>query len=269
MPGAAFELFLEWVLLIGSALVAIKLYRDGLHRKYRVFFAYFLFRLPRLSYALFLDVKSPVYAYLWAFTEPVIWVFYVWVVLELCRLVLERHKGLYTLGKWAMYLGMAVSVTLSVLSLLARFRASASQRTGPHAALSKLYYFYAADRGVTFCLAIFLLLMLFLLSRYPVALPRNVILHAALYTMFFLSSTLSTILSTVFGLRMFTAIDTALTGVSALCVMAWLFFLNPKGEEVRVNIPHFGPEHEARILFQLDSLNATLLKVSREKIHQK
>jgi hypothetical protein len=68
----------------------------------------------------------------------------------------------------------------------------------------------------------------------------------------------------VFGLKLFAAVDTALMGVSAACVLAWLFFLNPKGEEVRMNIPRFGPEHEERLLLQLDSLNSTLLKAARK-----
>lgn len=268
MPGAALVVVFQWVSLLGSLLVAAKLYRSGLYRRYRVFFAYFLFRVPNASYPLLVDVKSPIYFYFWVFTEPLVWVFYVWVVLELCRLVLERHQGLYTLGKWAMSVGMAISVTLSVLSVLAKFKAAPPQRSRSlHNSI--IGYFLATDRGVTFCLAIFLLLMLLLLSRYPVRLSRNVVLHTTLYTIFFLSNTLNVILLSVFGLHLFTTIDTGLMGVSALCILAWLIFLTPKGEEVRVNIPHFAPENEKRFLYHLDALNSTLLKVSRKEISRK
>jgi hypothetical protein len=258
MPGAAVALVFEWVSLIGSALVAARLYRSGLHRRYRVFFAYVLFRLPTASFVLLFPSKSPIYFYVWVVTEPLTWVFYVWVILELCRLALDRHKGLYTLGKWAMYLGIAISVTLSVLSLLPRIRPSSTQRS------RVIGYVLATDRGVTLTLAIFLLLMLFLLSRYPVPLSQNVILHAAVYTIFFVSNTLDVLLESVFGVRLYPVIDAGLMGVSAICVLAWLFFLNPRGEDSRVNIPHFGPENEKRILYHLDALNATLLKVSRK-----
>jgi hypothetical protein len=268
MPGAALVLGIQWVSLLGSLLTAAKLYKSGLHRRYRVFFAYFIFRVPIAASPLLVDIKSPVYFYFWVFTQPLIWMFYVWVVLELCRLVLERHRGLYTLGKWAMSVGMAFSVTLSVVSILAKIQAAPQQRSKSlHNSI--IGYFYAADRGVTFCLAIFLVLMLLLLSRYPVRLSRNVVLHTTLYTIFFLSNTLDGILSRVFGLKMFTTIDTALMGVSALCILAWLIFLTPQGEQVRVNIPHFAPENERRILFHLDALNSTLLKVSHQEIAQK
>ena len=38
-------------------------------------------------------------------------VFYVLMVLELYRLVLEKYKGLYSLGRWALYLSLAISVS--------------------------------------------------------------------------------------------------------------------------------------------------------------
>jgi hypothetical protein len=266
MPGAALLLGIQWVSLLGAFLTAAKLYRSGLYRRYRVFFAYFLFRVPIAAYPLLIHVKSPVYFYIWVFTTPLVWAFYVAVVLELCRLVLERHRGLYTLGKWAMWAGMAVSVTLSVLSVLAKFQAAPPQKRSRSLLPSIIGYFLAADRGVTFCLAIFLLLMLLLLSRYPVRLSRNVVLHTTLYTIFFLSNTLGVILLSVFGKDLFTAIDAVMMGISALCILAWLIFLTPKGEEVRVDIPRFAPENEERILYHLDALNSTLLKVSRKEI---
>jgi hypothetical protein len=265
MPGAALVSGIQWVSLLGSLLTAVKIYRSGLYRRYRVFFAYFLFRAPIATYPLLVNIKSPVYFYIWVFTTPLVWMFYIWVVLELCRLILERHRGFYSLWKWAMYAGMAISVTLSAVSVLAKFKASVHTQRSLSLNNSILRYFYAADRGVTFCLAIFLLLMLLLISRYPVRLSRNVVLHTTLYTIFFLSNTLVVILSSVFGMHLFTTVDTALMGVSALCVLAWLVFLTPKGEETRVNIPHFAPENERRILYHLDTLNSSLLKVSSQK----
>ena len=255
--------YFQWAFLLGSLLTAAKLYRSGLYLRYRVFFAYFLFRVPVGVYSLVVDVRSPLYFYCWVFTEPLVWLFYIGVVLELCRLVLERHKGLYTLGKWAMYVGMAISVTLSVLSVLAKFQAAPLQRSRSlHSSI--IGYYRTTDRGVTFCLAVFVLLMLLFLSRYPVRLSRNVVLHTTLFTVFFLSNTLSDILASVFGLHLFTAIDTGLSCVSALCILAWLAFLTPNGEGVSVNIPHLAPENEQRILYHLDSLNSALLKVARK-----
>src|ERR1700730_11183971 len=102
MSSVALVSFLKIVSLAGSALTALKLFKSGLYRRYRVFFAYFVFRLVDSIWPFFLDLNSPKYFYSWVLTEPVLWVFYLLMVFELYRLVLENHKGLYTLGQWAM-----------------------------------------------------------------------------------------------------------------------------------------------------------------------
>src|SRR6185369_3193926 len=198
MSGAALALGLQWFLLVGSLAVAAKLYLTGLSKRYTIFFLYVLFRVPNGAAPLLMDVKSDPYFYFWVFTEPIFWVFYVWVVLELCRLVLERHRGLYTLGKYAMGVGMAISVVVSVISVVIKFK-SAPVQPAISSSKSIMVYFLATDRGVTFGMAVFLLLMLLLLSRYPVRLSRNIVLHTTLYTLYFLSNTLSVILAGVFG----------------------------------------------------------------------
>src|ERR1035437_313351 len=122
MLGPALVTCLQVGSVLGYALTSLKLVRTGLYHRYPVFSCYLAFGALNSTWPLFLSVSSAWYQYLWVLTEPIYWIFYIWVVLELCRLVLERHRGLYTLGRWAMALGMAISVTLSVLSLLPRVR---------------------------------------------------------------------------------------------------------------------------------------------------
>jgi hypothetical protein len=122
----------------------------------------------------------------------------------------------------------------------------------------------AAERGIYLSLATFLVLILLFLTRYPVPLSRNVIVHAAVFSVYFTSNTLILLARALFGLRFNETASGFLLAISVLCVYAWLLLLSPRGEEVRVQLPHFGPEHEERILRQLDSINATLLRVSRE-----
>ena len=192
------------------------------------------------------------------FTEPLFWLFHVMVVRELFRLVLARHKGLYTLGRWAMYFGVVVSVTLSLISMMLKFKPGAAQKS------QIIAYFYGTDRGVNLCLALFLILMVLLISRYPVSLPRNIVLHAVLFTTFFLGNSLTSLLRSVLGIRLFTTIDTGLMALAAACTFGWFFFLTPKGEEARVEPQQISSDREERILYHLDSLNAALLKVARK-----
>jgi hypothetical protein len=259
MSSPALVLLFQVLSLLGSGLTVLKLWQTGLSGHYRVFFWYFLFRIPDGIWPLFLNVKSETYFRSWVLTTPLVWTFYLLIVRELCSLILARHKGMYTLGKWSMYLGVTVSVVLSVLSFLPRIPKATPQRS------QIIGYVYAVDRGITFGLAIFLILTVFLLSIYAITLSRNVIVHTVLFTIFFLSNSLIMLLKTVFGLRLYTTIDTALMGVASVCVFGWFFLLTPKGEEVhQPNFPEMGPEQESRILYQLDSLNSTLLKISKK-----
>jgi hypothetical protein len=257
MPRVSLVLIFVLASLVGVVLTTIKIHIAGLHKRYRIFFAYLLFRIPYTMTGLLLDVKSDIYLYFWVFTIPVTWAFYVLVVRELCGLVLERYAGLKTLGRWFMYFATAVSLAVSVLSLLPRLSQATPQRS------RILFYIYAIDRGVTLSLAIFLVMMVFLLSRYPVRLSKNVVVHVVVYTVFFLSSSMTMLLKSVFGLKLYTAVDTGFMALASACGFAWFWLLSATGEEASVTVPNMDIRHEQHLLSQLDSLNQTLLKAAK------
>jgi hypothetical protein len=101
MTSVALISFLTMVSLLGSVLMALQLYRTGLYRSYPIFFVYFIFRIPNNIWPFFVDVSSGLYQRVWVLTEPIEVVFYVLMVVELYKLVLEKYKGLYSLGRWA------------------------------------------------------------------------------------------------------------------------------------------------------------------------
>jgi len=261
---AALVSFFQVVTLLGSGLTVFKLLTSGLYRRYRIFFAYFVFRVPYAASVLILThigqgTKSREFFYLFMYSEPLLMLFYILVVVELYGLVLEQYKGLYTLGRWAMYAAVLVSVTVSVLTLLPKLAPTMKEPS------RKLMYEIAAERGVDFSLVIFILLIVLFLSRYPVPLSRNVVVHTGIYSIFFLSNTLALLLRTVMGWNASDLVSLCLTALSAVCSVAWWLLLSAKGEDVQVNAPHPGAGSEERILQQLDSINATLMKVSRPR----
>ncbi|MGB9457162.1 MAG: hypothetical protein WCB12_14030 [Bryobacteraceae bacterium] len=258
MLTAAIQQYVQILLLIGSALVAAKLYRSGLWRKYSFFFAYFVFRIPNSTWPLMVSTGAPVYLWLWLFTSSVCLIFYVLVVAELYRLILEKYRGLETMGRWAMYAATAVSVLISVLALLPRFTPAMPQRS------KHLGYEYALERGIDFSLVMFILLMLLFLSRFPIPLSRNVVVHAAIFTLYFLAAALGLLLHALWGINLSAELSLSLSCVSLLCVGAWLLLLNPAGENVPAHLPLLGSGDEEKILRELDAVNAALLRVSRQ-----
>src|SRR4051794_4151714 len=108
-----------WILeIIANGAVAWRLYSIGAHRKYRFFFLYLLFGIMRSVLLLPFDPNQRTYSYIWVFSKPIIWLFYILIVLELHSLVLQKHRGIYSFGRWLLYGGMAVSISISALALI-------------------------------------------------------------------------------------------------------------------------------------------------------
>jgi hypothetical protein len=183
---------------------------------------------------------------------------YILVVVELYRLVLERYKGLYTLGRWAMYSAIVISGTISILFLLPKIGASTPEPS------RRLFVEVAAERGVDLALVIFILLIVWFLSKYPVPLSRNVVVHTVIYSVFFLSDALVLLWRTLLGYHVNNVFNVISTAVSSACAVAWWLMISAKGEEVPSQPTQIRADAEDRILQQLDVLNATLLKVARK-----
>src|ERR1035437_528515 len=256
MTSAALVSCLKAVLLLGSVLMVLKLYRTGLYRRYPIFFAFFIFRIPNSIWPLFLETSSDIYQKVWVLTDPVGLGFYVLMVVELYKLVLDKYKGLYTLGRWVLYISLAISVSIDVVALLPRIKPIAAQRS------RVMSYLLATERGIDTALAIFIILILCFLSFFPVKLSRNVRVNALVFSIFFLSNTFVLLMRSLFGKHLIDQVNTVLLGVTAASVVAWLALLRTAGEDLRLAPVPSGPEHESRLLTHLDSLNAALLRAS-------
>lgn len=246
---------LEAAVSLAAALTAFRLLHTGLYRRYPILFCYMTFVSAFDLLPLVLNIGSLTYFWVWTYCDPIQWVLDILVVRELCRVILEKHPGLVTLGRWGMYAGVAVSALLSFLSLLPHIASTMPARS------RMVAYWTAASRGVTFGLAIFLILMLFALSRYPVHLSRNVILNALLFTLVFLSDSLDDILRTVFDTRMKPWMIAAVTAVEGAWLFLWFLRLNPEGEHTQFDWIRFRPEYEKRVLEQLDTLSRVIGRV--------
>jgi len=254
---AELKLALSVFSVVGVVLTAVKLYRSGLFRVYPIFFAYFIFRVPHSVPPLILDTKSTAYAYYWVATEPVLLVFYILLVVELSRKVLSQYKGLYTVFRAGMIIAMVIAMIISAASLIPRLRPEMPQRS------RILGYVYAGERAIDLTLALFILLILVLISRYPIHLSRNLRLHAFVYTVYFFSNTLGFVLRVAFGMRISDVPNVLLMTVTLGAMGAWLLWLNPKGEDRPAPVRSLTEQQEHRLLAQLGSLNTTLLRVSR------
>ena len=262
---------LSWLTAAGFLVLYLRLRRQELHLVYRVFAAYVLFRvarlvvlatLPRLWYSVhhqpYFPYENNVYAWIWALSEPALWILQILVVLELYSLVFQNHKGIASLGRWTVLTGLAIAVVLSSITLPSELSHSAVKYV-------ILRWFSLAERGVDASLVLFLLFITAFLAWFPVPLNRNVVLYSMVYALYFVASTLAELANNLGGLATWNAVSLASKGLDLLCLSLWIVCLSRAGEAKTVVFSHtWTTEHEEFLMRQLEAINASLLRSAPE-----
>ena len=242
--------------IVANATAALRLYQLDLNRVYRFFFIYLVITTARSLLLLPFNVRENTYGLIYLATLPILWVFYILIVLELYSLVLQNYAGIYSLGRWTLYGALFFSVAVSVLTLIPSWGNETSRL---------LFWCTTVERGVDFSLVIFLLLILIFLTRYPVALNRNIIVHCVVYTVFFLGTSMTILVRNVVGHELMRELNNVLQVISAGCYLVWIFFLTRAGESRITMLRHnWSPDDEQRLIEQLNNINNTLLRAARK-----
>jgi hypothetical protein len=245
--------------IVANAVAAWRLHQLGLHTVYRFFFVYLIFAAVR-STTLFLlpvDLYSNTYSIIYVVSAPVLWVFYVLVVLELYSLVLRNYAGIYSLGRWTLYGALFFAIAISILILIPSWGNEPSRL---------LFLCTTVERGVVFSLVIFLLVILLFLSSYPVALNRNILVHCIVYTVYFLGISMIDLIHNLVGYEVVRQLNNVVTPITMGCYLAWIFLLTRAGETRAAMLRHnWTPTDEQRLVDQLNNINATLLRVARKE----
>ena len=247
----------DWLLVAGTAILSARLFVTGLHRRYRIFFFYLIFATLHLGALDTVGAKSGAYEKVWVLTEPIEWLFFVLVVLEIYALVLENYRGLSTAGRWALIAAVLVALVASGISLMVPSQLTTQGQL--------MRYYYVADRAVYFSLVAFLLSILGFLMQYPITLSRNIIVHSMVFSVYFLGNTVLYLLLSMRGKGSLDVVAEACSAITLAAVGAWLVLMNPAGEVRKVSLrPQWMPGREEELVSQLNHLNAALLRVTRK-----
>src|SRR5437667_4857366 len=250
--------FLWTANVLATALVVWRLYSIKLHRIYRFFFASIALAVVRSAVLYPFSPRGNTYYVIWSVTEPFIWVSYVLVVSELYSLTLRQYTGIRSVGRSFFFIAVAISVVLSALTI---FTTMAAGR-----AIFPFFYFYSLmERGVATSLAIFLFLLLLMVPWFAVPLSRNLLTHCYVYSIYFFANNIVFLYRHLGGADAAYFSSVAKLCVGLICLWCWFFLLSEAGAK-RVASLHLGrsPLQEQRLLGQLESLNATLLRTVRK-----
>jgi hypothetical protein len=271
------ELLLYYAVIGSQAILLLKLLGTRLFRRYRWLTTYlalevmqFLLLLPfpanRHSYhwvkQLLLLLPYPLnrasYGWIWVSTEPLLALVQVFIILELYRLVLGGYPGIASLARWAFYAAFSVALAVTILTLWPDL-SNASER------FRTILYVNVLGRAVYSSAAIFLLLITAFLAWYPVPLNRNIVLFAMAYAPFFLGKAAALFVRNTAGNAVERIVSTIMLMIDVGCLLTWLAFLNPRGEERKVVAGHrWNPGDDERLIAQLDAVNRALLRSARK-----
>ncbi len=276
------EQWLWWISVAAHAVLFFRLRLTGLHRTYRWFTAYVGFSVARgivIAVVPYLGLKrSPkllfgfvptfsvdvghysqtVYGWLWVTTNPLTDLLYVLVVLELVTLILVKFRGIASLGRWVVLAGLIGGVLVAALTL-------SRDLSNPAERFPILRSVFVLDRGTTSSLVLFLLFIAIFLVWYPVPLSRNLLTHFAIYSIYFVVTTLAILLRNIGGDALTDATSMAGTVATLGRGIAWLVLLDRAGEERASMVrAHWNPEQQQRVMEQLAAINASLLRTARK-----
>jgi hypothetical protein len=254
-----------WALnFLGTALVIWRLHSQGLHRTYRLFFAGFCFSLARTAALLPFSITDAAYYWIWVLTQPLLWLSYLLIVIELYSLVLKNYPGVRSLGRWFSIGAVGVSLAVALATVLPTVSRGTAVAGRP-----KLMYYYAyMERGVATSLGIVLILLIIAMAWFAVPTSRNLRIHCSVYTAYFLAQNVVLLYWHLAGQsanRNSTTSSIARMSVALVCYCCWAALLTERGEKGKESLSlGRSPEYERQMLGQLEKLNATLLHVAKK-----
>ena len=244
-----------WLLsTLATVVLLARLWNFGLLPTYRFFASYLLFDVIRSA---FVFSSTTIYAWMWVTTEPLLWLLYIVVVLELYSLVFKNYPGIATMGRWAVMGTLSLSFIVALLTLLVDVRASQEYPI--------LQGIFVIDRVVCTSLMLFLILINVFLLSFPVTLTRNVVSYCIGYFVYFAGKMASLFFQNLHGTQVIRIVSTIVLLISVGCLAYWVLFLSRRGEQLAVRLgARAKPEDEERILVTLNTINNTLLRTARK-----
>ncbi len=257
MPG--FQA-LERALWIANAALEgaliVWLWRQKLHVSYRYFWFYLIFDL---LFGLVLSAVRPasnLYAVLYFTAEFAKLALLFAVVLETCRMTLDRYPSIAAAGRKAVQASFAAAILLSVVA--AGFESSLPKGDFPI-----LFYLLVALRSGMVTLAVATILIFAFLSWFPVRISQNSVRFLTIF-LFYLGSKAAFLFALNYlGYDLRQIVSLSILGLAGVCIALWIASLRREGEYVSAVVrPARNAGREEVLVAQLDAINASLLRIA-------
>jgi hypothetical protein len=227
------------------------------HREYRPFLGVLIFWVFLNFLTLTVDISSRLYFRAYIITTPILWILYLLVARNLYQKIFSRYPGIATAGRWVLYMAGTAVAAVAVYSLFFSHGPLWQGRT--------LITLGFLDRCLLCGFAFFLLLLVSVISRYPITIQRNIAIHCLVFSSILFFQAVLLVADQWTAFRNTMALNTLSAALSSAFVFAWAWRLNQEGDISTVRIRHgLDPALEGRLLGQLDTLNGILLRAARK-----
>lgn len=240
-----------------GVLLAVKLVRQGLLQPLRYFRVFIIFQsLASVIFLITANSSEQLRGYLSLGFVPVSWLLSFLVVFELSVEILQRHGGLQ--GASRRFLRWAF-----IVSVLVALGSAYFEPESVHRSTEFLILFW---RLLTFSLSIYLVLLGGLLVYFPFLLPRNLLTHAFIFSIYFLASSALLLARNWVGPGFGGWINLVNVLIENGCFLSWLLLLRPEGEHVETRTRSVPEWQEQYLLAQLDAINAAVSRLGARRL---
>jgi hypothetical protein len=247
-----------WYLNIAATIVLIiRLLSSRLVHVYRWLFLYLAADALQQCLRLLLPKNSNRTAETYMAGQALKIVLVVFVVLELYRLALAAQPALAKYGQETAGVALVTAACVAALGLLV-------DSTVPPGRSVILYRFFSFERTMDTWVLIFLVVICMFMTWFPVRMKRNVAFYLGGFMLLFLARSAGLLLLNVLSPGRHDVLNNAMLSISFLCLVVWLYAFGQAGERATTVVGHrWDPSDMDRVSGQLDSINASLMKLSR------
>jgi hypothetical protein len=260
LTSASIESLLQILSLVCGLLAVARVVQLGLVRTYPCFFSFLCIPAVLQVVVVSYGYRSLVFFWAWASLEPLRMISYILVVWELFSAVFRNYAGLRSLSRWVMGLAAVFAPIGLILTVFAP-----DSSILPKAKSFRLVRF---ERGITFGLVIFIVILLYFISKYPIKLPRNLVVLCMLYSVWFLGDSALLLSLSFLPESSLDRVNDGLALFEIASYVGWAGLLSKAGEyqETRVR-SHISIERERILIGELNAMNEVLLRAGRSISH--
>jgi hypothetical protein len=261
MTSASVESSLSALNVLFGLIAVIRLIQLRLARSYPLFLLFLCIPIPINLAACVFGSSSKMFYQAFLVLEPIRNISYILVAWELFSSVFRNYAGLRSLSRWVMGIAAAIAPLGLILTFLA---------PGSKVFKRNVLAIVRFERGVTFGLVIFIVILLYFISKYPIKLPRNIVVLCMLYSIWFLADSTVLVGSSYVPAGYVDFVNYGLAVFEFGSYLGWAILLSKAGEyqETRVR-QSISPERERSLIGELETMNQLLLRAGRSISHNR